>query len=75
MTDRLSVEVDREVCVGSRLCQMVAPEAFRLDEATGHAVVLEPEVDDEEPVWEAAEGCPREAIRLTSVATGRQRFP
>jgi ferredoxin len=72
---RLRLRVDEHECVGSRLCQMAAPEVFRVDEARGVAVVLAEEVDGTEATWEAVESCPREAISASDAATGEQLFP
>ena len=62
-------------CVGSRLCQMAAPELFRMDEAEGRSVPLQPEVEDSEELMDAAEGCPQEAIVVDDAETGEQLFP
>lgn len=62
-------------CVGSRLCQMSAPELFRMNEAEGRSEPLEPEVEDSEELWDAAEGCPQEAIEVHDAETGEQLFP
>lgn len=75
MAERLRVGVEPTICVGSRMCQMVAPEVFRVETGTGQAAVLQPEVDESDEIWDAAEGCPREAVSLTRVDTGEQVFP
>jgi ferredoxin len=74
-SQRLRVEVDEKVCVGSRLCQMAAPEVFVVRDGDGYATVLQPEAEGVEEVWDAIEGCPREAIRAHDAQTGEQLFP
>ncbi|MEU6504883.1 ferredoxin [Streptomyces sp. NPDC046942] len=74
MGDRWHVEVDRSVCIGSAQCLHHAPDAFRLDSARqSHPV--EADTDASEPVLEAAEGCPVEAILITLVGSGEGVFP
>ncbi|MEW2163830.1 ferredoxin [Streptomyces sp. NPDC007084] len=74
MGDRWQVEVDRSVCIGSAQCVHHAPDAFRLDTARqSHPTA--PETDAAEPVLEAAEGCPVEAIMITLLGSGEPVFP
>jgi ferredoxin len=72
---RLRVSVDEAKCVGGRMCQLAAPEVFRVDESRGLSQVLVPEVDESEEVWDALEGCPTEAISARDAETGEQVFP
>lgn len=74
MGDRWQVEVDRSVCIGSAQCVHHAPDAFRLDTARqSHPTTRE--TDATEPVLEAAEGCPVEAITITLLSSGEPVFP
>ncbi|MET9508968.1 ferredoxin [Streptomyces flavidovirens] len=74
MGDRWHVEVDRGVCIGSGMCVNLAPGAFALDTARqSHPAA--PDLDANEKVLEAAEGCPVEAIRITMPAGGETVFP
>lgn len=75
MTKRRVVSVDPGICKGSRLCQMAAPEVFRMDDQAGVARVLTGEVEDSDALWDAAEGCPQEAISLADASSGEQLFP
>ncbi|ANW20409.1 ferredoxin [Streptomyces clavuligerus] len=74
MGDRWRIEVDRGVCVGSGMCVGSAPEGFRLDAARQAHPATE-EADAGEPLLEAAENCPVEAITITLAATGEPVFP
>jgi ferredoxin len=61
----VSVEVDRDVCVGSGYCQRIAPAVFDLDQ-TGLAVVLaaHPTGPDLTAAHEAERSCPSLAIAV-----------
>ncbi|MEV0599514.1 ferredoxin [Streptomyces sp. NPDC050315] len=74
MGDRWQVEVDRGVCIGSGLCASAAPGGFRLDTARQSHPVTD-EVDAQEAVLAAAEGCPVEAIVITEANSGEAVFP
>jgi ferredoxin len=56
------------------MCTGTAPELFELD-AAHRSRPRVPTVDDQSPVWEAAESCPVEAITLHDAATGQELFP
>ncbi|MFI9647735.1 ferredoxin [Streptomyces sp. NPDC052040] len=74
MGDRWHIEVDRTLCIGSTQCVHRAPGAFRLDSARqSHPVA--PDADAGEPVLDAAENCPVEAIAITLAGTGEAVFP
>ncbi|MGV4987968.1 ferredoxin [Streptomyces sp. NPDC001709] len=74
MGDRWHVEVDRSLCIGSAQCLHHAPGHFRLDSARqSHS--LAPDTDAAEPVLEAAESCPVEAILITLLGSGEAVFP
>ncbi|MQY32861.1 hypothetical protein SRB17_08200 [Streptomyces sp. RB17] len=74
MGDRWHVEVDRSVCIGSAQCLHHAPHAFRLDSARqSHPV--QADTDAGEPLLEAAESCPVEAIVITLLESGEAVFP
>jgi ferredoxin len=64
----LSIAVDRAECIGAGQCAIVAPRAFRLDDAM-KAEVVDPEGEPEELIIEAAVLCPTQAIY---VARGRK---
>ncbi len=60
------VEVDRERCVGSGTCEMLAPDVFEVGD-DGVVVVLRrrPADDDVEAVYDAVQQCPTQALTLT----------
>jgi ferredoxin len=61
----LSVEVNRDVCVGSGYCQLIAPTVFDIDQ-TGLAVVLvaHPTGAQADAAREAEHSCPSLAITV-----------
>jgi ferredoxin len=61
----ISIEVDRDVCMGSGNCVYEAPGAFALD-ADGIASVVDPTSTSEDKVRAAARKCPTHAITVTA---------
>ena len=59
----LSIEINREVCMGSGNCSFWAPAVFDLDD-DGIAIVIDAEGDAEDKVILAAQGCPTQAIAV-----------
>ena len=62
-TPTWSVEVDRELCMGSGMCIVYAPGTFAHDEHT-KAIVIDPAGDPADAIRNAVEGCPTRALRL-----------
>jgi ferredoxin len=60
----LSIEINRDVCMGSGNCSFWAPGVFDLDE-DGVAIVTDPTGEPEEKIILAAQGCPTQAISVT----------
>jgi ferredoxin len=59
--NRIHVEVDRQVCIGSGDCVDTAPDVFQLDDED-KAVVVDPDGAPRDEVLEAAGNCPVTAI-------------
>ena len=59
----LSIEINRELCMGSGNCSFWAPGVFDLDD-DGVAIVTDPTGEPEEKVILAAQGCPTQAIAV-----------
>jgi len=59
----LSIEINREVCMGSGNCSFWAPAVFDLDD-DGVAIVIDAAGDTEDKVILAAQGCPTQAIAV-----------
>jgi ferredoxin len=58
-----SIEVDREVCMGSGMCIVYAPGTFAHDDET-KAVVIDPAGDSIDAIRNAVQACPTSALRL-----------
>jgi ferredoxin len=61
--NRIHVEVDRGLCIGSGDCVDTAPDVFQLDDED-KAVVVDPDGASVEDVVEAAGNCPVSAITV-----------
>ncbi len=59
--NRIRIEVDRALCIGSGDCVDTAPEVFELD-AEDKARVIDPDGAPTDVVIEAASNCPVTAI-------------
>lgn len=59
--NRILIEVDRDLCIGSGDCVDAAPEVFALDDE-GKAIVLDPDATTPDEVVDAARNCPVTAI-------------
>ncbi len=59
--NRIRIEVDRGLCIGSGDCVDTAPDVFELD-AEDKAVVIDPDGASVDVVIEAAGNCPVTAI-------------
>jgi ferredoxin len=57
------LRVDHELCLGSGMCIVYAPNTFAHDELA-KAVVVNPDGDPIDAVRNAVEGCPTSAISL-----------
>ncbi|MGY1689946.1 ferredoxin [Geodermatophilus sp. SYSU D01105] len=62
----MRVVVDRERCIGSGQCEVLAPEVFEVGD-DGVVAVLRPEpgAEDEAAVRDAVAQCPTTALSLT----------
>jgi ferredoxin len=58
-----SIEIDREVCMGSATCTFHAPDTFDVDDEM-KVVLLDGPHDDAAAIRAAVDGCPTRAIRL-----------
>jgi ferredoxin len=56
------IEIDRDRCVGSGTCEMLAPDVFEVGD-DGMVALLRPAVADD-AVQDAVQQCPTQALRL-----------
>lgn len=59
--NRIRIEVDRDLCIGSGDCVETAPAVFELDD-DGKAIVLDADAAPTDEIVEAARNCPVSAI-------------
>lgn len=71
---KLTVVVDRNLCIGAATCIAVAPKTFALDNEA-KAIILDTAAEDSpETIIDAAKACPVAAVIITD-ETGKQIFP
>jgi ferredoxin len=69
MKPRWRIDVDAARCQGTGQCAGIAPRHFALAPGS-HSRPLEPTVDPDPAVLDAADCCPAEAIAITDAETG-----
>lgn len=71
---RLTVKIDRDLCIGAATCSAIASKTFGLDEHS-KAIVLDTAGEDpDEQIIEAAKSCPVLAIIIEN-EKGEKIFP
>ena len=60
-----TIVIDRELCMGSGMCIVYAPNTFAHDDET-KAVVIDPKGDPIDAVRNAVQACPTSAIRIVN---------
>lgn len=71
---KLTMRIDRDLCIGAATCIVVAPKAWALDNEA-KAIILPTAVDEtDEILLEAAKACPVLAIFIID-ENGKQIFP
>lgn len=58
-----AITIDRDLCMGSGMCIVYAPETFAHDDES-KAVVVHPHGDPIEQIRTAADACPMGAIKV-----------
>ena len=72
--NKITIEVDRELCFGFGDCVDSAPGMFDLD-GEGKSVVVDPDAHDMDTLLLAAQDCPVDAILVVDAESGEQRYP
>jgi ferredoxin len=65
-----TVTIDARACAAHGDCEVIAPEAFRVDDVAVVAGDAPPDL-----LFEAAQACPSVAIAIVDTATGERVFP
>jgi ferredoxin len=63
------IEIDREACIGSGVCTVLAPQTFDIDDET-KSTVANPAGNALDQIEAAATGCPTRAIKIVRATTG-----
>lgn len=71
---KLTMRIDRNLCIGAATCVAIAPHAWALDNEAKAIILDTASEESDETLIEAAKGCPVLAIFITD-ATGKQIFP
>ena len=71
---KLTMHIDRNLCIGAATCVAIAPKAWALDDEAKAIILDTVDQESDETLLEAAKGCPVLAIFLTD-DTGKQFFP
>ena len=74
MPDKLAIAVDKDTCISSGFCSAAAPDRFEMDDEY-RATVKESPTTDDQPLRDALESCPVEAISATDPESGAVVFP
>ena len=69
----MKIKIDREKCTGVANCVGIAPDVFELDDEN-KAVIIDISSADEDTLWRAAKGCPKDAIIIED-DEGKQLYP
>lgn len=71
---KLTMRIDRNLCIGAATCVAIAPKAWALDNEAKAIILDTAEAETDETLLEAAKGCPVMAIFITD-ENGKQLFP
>jgi len=71
---KLTVTVDRNLCIGAATCIAVAPQTFILDDEAKAIILETAQKETADTIIESAKACPVAAIIITD-ETGKKVFP
>ena len=71
---KLTMRIDRNLCIGAATCVAIAPKAWALDNEAKAIILDTADQESDQSLLEAAKGCPVMAIFITD-DTGKQIFP
>jgi len=71
---KLTMRIDRDLCIGAATCVALAPKAWALDDEAKAIILDTSEQETDEALLEAAKGCPVMAIFITD-ENGKQIYP
>jgi ferredoxin len=71
---KLTMRIDRNLCIGAATCVAIAPKAWALDDEAKAIILDTSDEESDETLIEAAKSCPVMAIFITD-EDGKQLFP
>ena len=71
---KLTMRIDRNLCIGAATCVAIAPKAWALDDEAKAIILDSSEEENDDALIEAAKGCPVLAIFITD-ENGKQLYP
>lgn len=71
---KITIRVDRDLCIGAASCVAVAPQTFALDNEAKAIILETADSESEETIIDSARACPVAAIIITD-ESGKQVFP
>ena len=71
---KLTMRIDRDLCIGAATCVAIAPKAWALDDEAKAIILDTCEEETDEALLEAAKSCPVMAIFIVD-ENGKQIFP
>ncbi len=71
---RLTVQVDRDLCIGAATCMAIAPHTFLLDSEAKAIILDTADQQGEQEVIDAAKSCPTAAIFIYN-ESGEKVYP
>jgi len=71
---RLTITVDRNLCIGAATCVAVAPKTFALDNEAKAIILDTASQDSEQAIIDGAKACPVAAITILN-ESGKQIYP
>ncbi len=71
---KLTMRIDRSLCIGAATCVAIAPKAWELDNEAKAIILDTSDQETDDTLLEAAKGCPVMAIFITD-ENGKQLYP
>ena len=71
---KLTMRIDRNLCIGAATCVALAPKAWALDDEAKAIILDTAEQETDDALLEAAKSCPVMASYITD-ETGKQIYP
>ncbi len=71
---KLTMKIDRDLCIGAATCVALAPKAWALDDEAKAIILDTASEESDQALLDAAKGCPVMAIIITD-EDGKQIYP